>query len=409
LNLPGSGEPATLISRHGGLAAWLLDDHLMVAEFPQRYVRIYNPSAAALWLLLTDGTRDHAGLVAAYAELFGLPADQVEADVAQSLAAWQDLGWLVCGQADRLSLEHRGEAEGATEAATEPPSLPAHDVIFDGSFRLDRAEFGVRVGETVPMGSSGLAARVAAMLQGFPAADAARAPVRLDVVVAEDATYLDDGAAPISVWHDPIEALSQIILAVFRLAYPDETILSTLHAAAIGQRGTVLLSGVSGAGKSTLSAHLSSRGWRYYGDDIVGLASTGAVLPLPTAVSLKEGSWPVLRDHYPELDHLDTIEYGAKTARYLPLAADACGDAEARALAAWVFLTYQTGAATRFEAVTAIEAMQALITGGMALDVRMDHRGMAAFLDTLTRLPKYRLVYSNLDEAEACLHSLMTR
>lgn len=398
-----------LVSRHGGLTAWLLDDHLLLGEIPQRSLRIYNPSTAALWLMLTEGTRDYPGLVADYAELFDVEEKQASQDVGQLLAAWGNLGWLACDETGLVCIEYQDLPAQDIDIARSCVSLPSNDAIFDAQFKFGESIFGVRVAETYPMGSAGLAARIAAMLGGFPTTDLHQVSGRLNVVVAEDVTYIDDGVAMISQWSDPVEALSQVVLAIFRLAYPQESTLAMLHAAAVGQNRALLLSGVSGAGKSTLAAYLSCHGWRYYGDDIIGLGSEGVVLPLPTAVSVKNGSWTLLGEHFPELDALDVIEYGKKIARYLPISADIHEVATIRAVAAWVFPTFHVGAEIQFEPLTVVEALQALIANGMAFDTEIDHQGISEFLEMLSRLPRYRLVYSDLIEAEQCLRSLVAQ
>jgi hypothetical protein len=409
LKFNSGGEPAMLVSRHGGLAAWLLGDHLLLGEFPQRSLRIYNPSAAALWLMLTEGSRDHLGLVAAYAELFGVAENQASQDVGQLLAEWGKLGWLACGEAGLVCIEYQDAVTPTIDIAMSCMALPSNDAIFDAQFKFGESIFGVRVAETFPMGAAGLAARIAAMLGGFPSTDLHQVSRRLNVVVAEDVTYIDDGVSMISQWSDPAEALSQVVLAIFRLAYPQEPTLAMLHAAAVGQSRALLLSGVSGAGKSTLAAYLSRHGWRYYGDDIIGLGSEGVVLPLPTAVSVKKGSWTLLGEHYPELDALDVIKYGEKIARYLPISTDIHEEATICAIAAWVFPSYQVGVEIQFEPLTVVEALQALIANGMAFDTEIDHQGISEFLAMLSRLPRYRLVYSDLTEAEQCLRSLFTQ
>ncbi|CAK0743965.1 putative PqqD family peptide modification chaperone [Gammaproteobacteria bacterium] len=398
-----------MISVHEGLAAWLLDHHLLLAEFPQRYLRIYNPAAAGLWLLLAEDALDRPGLVRAYGEVFNLSAEQAEWDVTQCLAEWRGQGWLTVDASGLWRIAPRYEAD--FEAMPSANQLPDHTILHRGIYRFGDAAFGLEVGETRPMGLSGLAARLVAMARGFPVVGT-EATASLRVVVAEDATYIQVGDTSPSVWFDPIEAVGQVILAIFHLAHPRASILATLHAAAVGRERTVVLAGVSGAGKSTLAAYLVGRGWCYQGDDIIGVAahvgshSGGRVLPLPTAVSLKEGSWGVLGGRYPGLEALENIEYGAKIARYLPLSEAVEAPAGTRDVAAWVFPSYRSGAATRIQPLSAVAALEALITSGMALDARLDRYGLENFLAILSGVPRYRLEYSDLTEAETWLNEL---
>ena len=403
-----------MIYQHPGLAAWLLSDHLLVADFPLKYLRLYNPSASALWLLLIKGQLDRNGLIAAYAEVFKLPLLQARTDVMACLSEWATLGWLDNHGAGCLRIDPKPASESLADSTTDRAQIPAHRVLLDGVFQLGATSFAVRVGELdgtdlSPSANSTLAARISAMLSGFPAArtTATTSMPQLLVAVAPDVTYIDDGSA-LSIKDDAVDALGQVILAVFRMAYPQEQMLGTLHAAAVGQRGTLLLSGVSGAGKSTLASYLFSKGWAYYGDDIVGLNAKGEVLSFPASVSLKEGSWSALRPSFPQLEGLQSMSAGLKTVRYLPLSSEATAEAPARKVAAWVFPRYVAQAQTRFEAMDAIEALQSLIGSGFSLDGQYGYKGVGQFVSLLTGAPRYRLLYSDLKEAEECLQSLLT-
>ena len=119
----------------------------------------------------------------------------------------------------------------------------------------------------------------------------------------------------------------------------------------------------------------------------------------PCALNLKEGSWQVRQAQHPELEALSTIHYGGKTARYLPLPIDPFKATEHQTLAAWFFPSYQAGSASRLAPMTVMESLQALINNGMALVERIDVPGIKTLLKLLSDLPRYSLVYSNLNEA----------
>nr|WP_319566627.1 PqqD family peptide modification chaperone [uncultured Rhodoferax sp.] len=395
------------ISQHGGLTSWLVDGYLLLAEFPQRHLRIYNPTAAALWLLLADGSNNQAELVAAFAELFKQPKIDVEQDVLHLLATWREAGWIDFNETGQLILVSPTKVAFDSNARPNCQYLPTHDIIFDKVYSLGPSPFRVRIGKTSNQGNNGLAERVMALLQGFKAATVKNPPSILDIIVSHEGIHLNDDQSPIMFWSDQTEALGRIYQAIFRMAYPDGNMLATFHAAAASQGKSVLLSGLSGAGKSTLAAYLASRGWRYYGDDVIGLNADGTVAPLPCALSLKEGSWQVLRARHPVLDALAAIHYGGKTARYLPLPTDKLDATEHQTLAAWVFPCYQARSTTRLETMTVIESLQALINNGMALDEHIDVPGIRTLLRLLSDLPRYSLVYSSLDEASACLQKLI--
>jgi HprK-related kinase A len=74
-----------------------------------------------------------------------------------------------------------------------------------------------------------------------------------------------------------------------------------LHASCVEKDGRALvMTGESGSGKSTLSALLGERGWRFLGDEFALVDPvTGAMLPFPRAVSLKNSAIKVAMDHIP--------------------------------------------------------------------------------------------------------------
>jgi hypothetical protein len=94
-------------------------------------------------------------------------------------------------------------------------------------------------------------------------------------------------------------ALRSLILSeVLRLEGPIK-----LHVASLAtDRGAVILCGSPGAGKSTLSAILAKSGFHLNGDDIALFDPTlGKVMGLALPLTLKEGSWRILADSWPEI------------------------------------------------------------------------------------------------------------
>ncbi len=76
-----------------------------------------------------------------------------------------------------------------------------------------------------------------------------------------------------------------------------------LHAAGVaGPDGAALLCGSSGAGKSTLTGYLLASGLALVTDDYAPLeVGTRVLWPVPFGLSVKEGSWPLLAPHFPDL------------------------------------------------------------------------------------------------------------
>ncbi|HTU11135.1 MAG TPA: HprK-related kinase A [Allosphingosinicella sp.] len=110
--------------------------------------------------------------------------------------------------------------------------------------------------------------------------------------VAIKGDYILPDAAPLALAHGLLAAEMGMNL---QMALGQKNYL-LLHAATVEKDGRVLImTGESGAGKSTLAALLGERGWRLMGDEF-GLLDmdTGALMPFPRAVSLKNGAIRVM-------------------------------------------------------------------------------------------------------------------
>ena len=94
------------------------------------------------------------------------------------------------------------------------------------------------------------------------------------------------------------QAIPALRLALSRLALGQASGVAAVHAAAVARGGkTVLLPAPAGSGKSTLAAACVLAGWELLADDTAVLDGSDGdtwLRPLPHALCLKPGAWPVL-------------------------------------------------------------------------------------------------------------------
>lgn len=397
--------------------ARLLDDHLALVDVDRMELRVLNPTASALWLLLGEGgwTRDQ--LTKALAALFQQDAVSVGPAVAACLEEWDALGWVERRETDG-TLRVTGATvppirrEGVYPAAPgeRAPAVPLTEMRLG----MVGADVAVRLGHTDDSPFIELLARVKGMLSGFSHghSQADDAAATLTFLAADDRIWV--GAPDGLVWSaDPSGALSHLMLHLLLAGGASAPLLATVHAAAMGRGdGLLMLPGLSGNGKSTLTAYLAARGWDYAGDDIVALtqADGGPLLatPFPTAVSLKPGSWDVLAAHYPEIADLPTISYAEKKARFLPLPAQRLVGATPgeRAVRLIVFPRFDPQATGEAEPISTLDALLELIAAGFTAGDRLERARLDRFFDFLEAAPKYRLAYPSLEAAERGLSAL---
>ncbi len=179
-----------------------------------------------------------------------------------------------------------------------------------------------------------------------------------------------------------------------------------LHASGISLGGEgVVMAATSGSGKTTLACGLIAAGGKLISDDLLPLCADGeALAPLPFALSVKSGSWPIVGDLFPALH--DSAIFGNRTLhiRYLwPGEAHAeKSPVPARLI---VLPRWDPQARTETTALSPNEAVALLIETGTRL--AGSEGALAAFARFGERVPAYAITYSDLDAGIGLVKALL--
>ncbi len=214
-------------------------------------------------------------------------------------------------------------------------------------------------------------------------------------------------------WNDtPVEmSIPEPQLATFlqekmmTSAYQAQRYLISLHAGSVEKNGkVVIMPAVAQSGKTTLTATLVHHGFKLFSDEVTALDHEGFVHPLPFCMNIKEGSWSVLSPMYPHLDDRDThSRFDGQNIRFLPPENMHQGRQKASCI---VFPKYTSGAKTSLTPLSAREALSKIKEASYQIQENMDENKFELILKHLLSLPKYDLVYSDLDEAVATIETL---
>jgi HprK-related kinase A len=182
-----------------------------------------------------------------------------------------------------------------------------------------------------------------------------------------------------------------------------------LHSAVVERRGGVLLLPAwPGSGKTTLCAALVFRGWRLFSDEF-GLVEPagGAVAPIPRPMPLKNESIEVIREFAPNAELGPTIPNTRKgTISHVKPPTESIRDSEITAPARWiVFPRWSADAPFLFEEMPKVEAFMMLATNAFNYEM-LGESGFTAVRRLVERARCFQLVYSDLDQAIACLDEL---
>ena len=341
---------------------------------------VVNATGKIVWDLL-DGGFGQDEIASAFVQQFGLSAEGVLANISAVIGALEKAGLLARPIAN-------------ANAAGDRPVQPGPDVHC-GTFRFGARR--VRIYSTLADIGCAYFARF-----GHRALDN---PTDADVLAFSTGsgnyrlTFQDETVADVNSLPELMGRAHELILS---WEYPKTEFLVYFHAAAVSRNGhSALLPGVSGIGKSTLTAYLVGCGLDYLGDDCVAMARADwSLRPLPTCLSLKSGSWPLLADLYPELSNLPTVHSHGREARYVePRQTQYAG----RAPSVILFPSYAKGGETCLRALAPLQTMARLIETSTDLHRPATSATLAEFLQFVERTPAYELVYRNLPSAKAAI------
>lgn len=207
---------------------------------------------------------------------------------------------------------------------------------------------------------------------------------------------------------DAVDAVCDVVSALALALPADRPDLICLHAAAVAMSGRlVVFPNIRRAGKSTLSAALARAGYPLFSDDVLpvfqtteretfGIAMGTAArlrLPLPDTVTAGFRNWVAAHagpgnSRYQYLNLTDQPSHGTS----LPIGA-------------FVILDRRDGLVdAHLTAVTPDLAMDALLHQNFTRD-RHSADILETIAETLRARPAYRLTYSDLDGAVACLQA----
>ena len=178
-----------------------------------------------------------------------------------------------------------------------------------------------------------------------------------------------------------------------------------LHAAVLERGGRALvMPAPSGSGKSTLCAALLFHGWRLLSDELALIEpTTGLLVPLPRAVSLKNASIEVIQSFAGDAMRFGSVVRDTSKGRVGHFAPplDAVQRGSERALPGWiVFPRFEAGAPADLAPLPRGQTLMRLIDNAFNYNVHR-HVGFEALANLVQASACYSFHYSDLLQAVA--------
>jgi hypothetical protein len=180
------------------------------------------------------------------------------------------------------------------------------------------------------------------------------------------------------------------------------------HAAMVARDDCgIMLSAPRECGKSTLAAHLVTQGFDFLADEPALLnLDTSSVKCLRLPVSLKQESWPILQQHWPDLANSPVHVRSDGTKIRLAHPPEERYSSLARPITHIVFPRYSPASEAQVESISPFHALCLLNNGGMLFARHIARDGFEAFLKLVCFTPAYRIHYSSLREADRLLREI---
>jgi hypothetical protein len=392
-------------------AIGLVGENMAVADVSSGQVTFLNASASVVWLSLSERERSESELLTLFD---GMPVhgQPIRDDAVRNiLREFETLGW-VDKAGDGLWRMKAGSTSNLQWIESNPLANDFAGQLWSRQVRVSNTAIHLTIAAETGADEHGDFARLSGFLGGLPRDLGGRPDAALSLEIRAGGIDVRNG--PKAALFKDVQTASGVLLRLaIEYSYPDAKNHTTLHAGAVcGPEGAILLPAVSGAGKTTLTGFLVARGWRYCGDDVVGVGRMGAtgeiyLLPFPTALGIKDGSVEILRPFFPSLNDVSPVAYGAKSVRFFACdSGQGAIDESWRKLRALVFPTFAADANLHLEAISETDALRFILQSGWGNGVDFDRPGFELLVEAVNTLPRYRLTYSSLEAAASALEHL---
>jgi hypothetical protein len=200
-----------------------------------------------------------------------------------------------------------------------------------------------------------------------------------------------------------------LLHAVRSLLYDEAPYDVAFHAAMIADaKHGIMLCAPREFGKSTLAAYLSAHGFNLVSDEPALLnLHTASVSPVEMPISLKEGTWRILENEWPQLEHAPIhVRSDGRRIKLLHPSQDRVAHAPQR-LTRIVFPKYSPSSPANLEAVSPIRRLTLLNEGGMFLGKQLSKEKFEQFLRLICATLAFVAHYSSLQEAARMIQGVV--
>jgi hypothetical protein len=387
-----------------GVSSHFFEGELLLFSEDNQTLYSLNQSAGFVWCCCEDGLSE-SQIAEAMAEVFRIPVHRAVQDVSGLLKEWASQGLLAGDATDGRALSGPEVASQDEEITPESHAAELVDPVCCLRFELAGAGFLIR------FASEEHRQWVAPVFEHLKSGtDSIHATLDL-VETTSGFDLLRDGAL-LAACTPPDRVAPVLGQEVLRIAYKSHNYLIAVHAA-VAARGDecVVFPGLSGNGKTTLSAALMHAGFRYFTDE-VAIIERGAhrVVPIPVALRVKEGAWPVIAPLFPGFDQrpFNVLIDGTRMRFLNPgIGSFPVNPEERSSVRALVFPNYSPEEKTTISPMSRIGALRALQDAGHDMGEHLDAERVTELLAWIGGVDCYEMKVNDLSHAVSIVSGLL--
>lgn len=356
---------------------------MVVLKSGQPGLLLLNATARGIWERLSAGL-DASVIARQIATEYNAPLDLVARDVQEVIANWETV--LTSASANNSEAM---EQLGACMARGNAQEFVYHVYNRSFCFRIFDPD---------------LAEEVTSRFAPHTSANQGRTADYVYELTRDENGYIVRSSSLNQRSEEVSQARIGLIQDIVSVCLPDRRFIAALHAGAAYREGRCLLfSARTGGGKSTLMAALGASGYTILNDDLIFLDFDHLeISTFPLSIMLRQGSWDVLNPLLPQLRNIPiSIRFGEPVRFLQP---ELTPVPESIAASALILLEFNANSRMELVPVSAFDALVQLNETNSWLDT--EPSCVSRFLAWIQSVPRWKLRYSNLEDAIQQLQSI---
>ena len=384
---------------NNSISSHLINDELIIFDIRSKQLVRLNETAAQIWRMHENNATPN-DIAYELSKIYGLRREKLLPDVLSALKEWYAMGML--GNEYMPAIDVEAHALSHMKKTT---------VNYENKKDLIKVkEFTfLDAGYVVEVSNDELKNIVLPLFSHLE--KAGNKTTHNIKVIEESSSYivLDDDMELGRT--NKLEEIAPLVNAhVLIISFLEVDCLSVFHSGVVYDNGgVVLLSAGSGSGKSTLTAALMCSGKSFFTDELAILTHDKKVRPAPGCVGLKEGSWDVIEQFYPDIFELATHErQDDKVVKYVPPSSMPTREQlkQGEDVRAIVFPKYSPESESTLVEIPAVDALVKITDAGYHTNQTLNHESVAELVEWIIDIPAYELKVNDLKEAVSLVSGL---